>query len=84
MAESWRLRCQAGESFRTRHRLRILPLVGQNNEDHEPNAAGQPNQADPLGVPFSFGVIHATPEEYRNADENHRDTDDRPRLPSGF
>ena len=50
-------------------------MIRQDNEDDEPNDSCHTNQADPLRVSLSLGVIHAASGERHDAEEYEQEPD---------
>lgn len=48
----------------------LMVVVGQENQDYESYDTGQRNQANPLRVTLSLGVVHTAPDEHRHAHKN--------------
>ena len=47
-----------------------MVVVGQENQDYQSYDTGQRNQANPLRVTLSLGVVHTAPDEHRHAHKN--------------
>ena len=51
-------------------------MIRHDDEDDEADATEEAEQAEPLGMALALGVVHATPDEKDDADDDEEQPDD--------